>query len=202
MNINAVCTCGVCLFVFLFLLLRSLCSLSTVFCCLSHLLLVRWRGAGRRSLSLRRLWNTTDAAHSLRDWTQRAVNRWGRLLGFGLSCSVYCEEEERGRRGGSSDVWMQRAWTLKKALNRSSYITAVNQRWSGGGNIWQMKMRARLSPPTEKDPSSLLCTMRLSMCSVTGEGSESGLSRGSSSCRRHSTCCWDWVYQRKNEGNG
>lgn len=87
-----------------------------VFCHISHLLLVRWRGACRRSLSLRRLWNTTDAAHSLRDWTQRAVNHWGRLLGFGLSCSIHCEEKERGRRGGSSDVWMQRAWTLKSHL--------------------------------------------------------------------------------------
>lgn len=193
MNINTVCTCGVCLFL-------PLCSLSTVFCCISHHLLVRWRGACRRSLSLRRLWNTTDAAHSLRDWTQRAVNHWGRLLGFGLSCSIHCEEREREKRRefGCVDA---ASVDFKKPLNRSSYITAVNQRWSGGGNIWQMKMRARLSPPIEKDPSSLLCTMRLSMCSMTGEGSELGLSRGSSSCRRHSTCCWDWVYQRQNEGD-
>lgn len=95
---------------------------------------------------------------------------------------------------------MQRMWTYKKkkeAFNRSSYITAVNQRWSGGGNIWQMKARARLSPPMEKDPSSLLCTTRLSMCRVIGEGSESeGFSRGPSSCRRHSTCCRDAAYQR------
>lgn len=97
-------------------------------------------------------------------------------------------EREKRREFGCVDA---ASVDFKKPLNRSSYITAVNQRWSGGGNIWQMKMRARLSPPIEKDPSSLLCTMRLSMCSMTGEGSELGLSRGSSSCRRHSTCCWD-----------
>ncbi len=94
---------------------------------------------------------------------------------------------ERETTEGTLEVWMYRAF------NRTCYITAVNQRWSGGGNIWQMKLR--LSPPMEKEPSSLLCMTRLSTWRVIGEGSESeGLSRGPSSCSRGDKC-WAWGYK-------
>ena len=73
-----------------------------------------------------------------------------------------------------------------KVFSRTHYITAVNQRWSGGGNIWPLKKKCvHVSPPIEKEPSSLLCMMRLSTCRVMGEGSGSeGLSRGPSSWRK------------------
>lgn len=76
---------------------------------------------------------------------------------------------------------------LSVDFNRTCCVTAVNQRCSGGGNIWQMKMCARSSPPIEKEPSSLRIMMRLSTCRVIGEDSDR-LSLGPSSCRRDSTC--------------
>lgn len=132
-------------------------------------------------MSLCSLWCCADAANSLRDRTQSAVNHHYIFLGFIVRRCVHCGEkiDGAGLFGGvdvpSVDV---------NALKSTCYITAVNQRSSGGGDIWRMKTCVCFVPPTEKEPSSFLWMMRLSTCSVMGEGSESdGLSRGPSSCR-------------------
>lgn len=121
----------------------------------SHLLSGRWRGAGGRGLSLCHL---ADALNWLGNWTESIYDGWSSVFGVGLWLFVNCKIEDS--KWDISDIYRLLEWRRKYEKERTS-------------------------PPKKKEPSSLLCTTRLSTCRVIGVASLS--SRGPSSCRRDAT---------------
>lgn len=156
----------------------------------SHLFPGRRRRAGGWGFGLHSLWYTADAAHSLGDRAQWVVHQPALFPGFGLRCSVHWGGRDNRREFGGVDVLS----VDLKAFNRLCNFceSALKCRWK---YLADMNVCVCVSPPIEKEPSSLLCMMRLSTWRVTGEASESEeLSRGPSSWKTHSMC---WVYEHK-----